>query len=230
MRLSLVIPCYNEAASLPGLLARCDEVTGAMDAEVIIVDNGSTDDTSAVLDRLLPEHPGCRLVRVVENRGYGHGIKAGLGAARGEILGWTHADLQTDPADVITGCHLFETHGENIFVKGRRYGRPPGDVVFTVGMSLFETILLLTPLWDINAQPNLFPRRFYESLEDPPDDFSLDLFFYCLAKRSGLAVHRFPVLFADRAHGESHWNVDWRGKWRFISRTVSFSFRLRQRL
>ena len=113
MRLSLVIPCYNEAASLPGLLARCDEVTGAMDAEVIIVDNGSTDDTSAVLDRLLPEHPGCRLVRVVENRGYGHGIKAGLGAARGEILGWTHADLQTDPAHTlgsILGYHKVRSY------------------------------------------------------------------------------------------------------------------------
>ncbi len=230
MRLSLVIPCYNEAANLPGLLARCHEVTSALDAEVIIVNNGSTDDTEVVLARLLPDYPGCRVVHVEENRGYGHGIVAGLTAASGEILGWTHADLQTDPADVIAGYRLFETQGDQIFVKGRRLGRPLADVFFTVGMSLFETGLLMTPLWDINAQPNLFSRAFFESLENPPEDFSLDLFFYVMAKRSGLVVHRFPVLFGERVHGQSHWNVDWRGKWRFISRTASFSFRLRRRV
>ena len=103
MMLSLVIPCYNEAANLPSLLERCKELAQRGSVEVILVDNGSTDDSPQVLARLLPAYPGCRTVRVEHNQGYGFGILAGLKAARGDILGWTHADMQTDPMDAAQG-------------------------------------------------------------------------------------------------------------------------------
>ena len=97
MKLSLVIPCYNEAANLPLLLERYKALTARSDAEVILVDNGSTDNSPDVLAALLPSYPGCRSVRVERNQGYGYGILQGLRAAQGEILAWTHADMQTDP-------------------------------------------------------------------------------------------------------------------------------------
>ena len=228
-RLSLVIPCYNEAANLPLLLERCQSVAAA-GVEVVLVDNGSTDESPAVLAALLPAHPGCRSVRVEKNRGYGFGILSGLRAASGQLLAWTHADMQTDPQDALRGLQLFDRYGDQLFVKGRRYGRPPADVAFTIGMSVFETALLTKPLWDINAQPTMFSRAFFETWASPPEDFSLDLFAYYQARRQGLAVRRFPVLFAKRAHGVSHWNVDWAAKRRFIRRTMAFSFELRRQL
>ncbi len=93
MKFSLVIPCYNEAANLPLLLDRCKELTRHGDVEVILVDNGSTDNSPEVLLGLLPRYPGCRSVRAEENEGYGFGVLTGLRAAHGEILGWTHADM-----------------------------------------------------------------------------------------------------------------------------------------
>lgn len=230
MRLSLVIPCYNESANLPLLLERCKEVTRQPGTEVVLVDNGSIDDSPVVLHELLPNYPGCRSVRVEQNQGYGYGILEGLRAASGEVLGWTHADMQADPQDALRGLAFFDQHGPNIFVKGRRYGRPLGDVVFTVGMSVFETMLLGKPMWDINAQPTMFSRAFFESWHEPPHDFSLDLFAYYQARRMGLAVHRFPVRFGERAHGVSHWNVNWAAKRKFIRRTVDFSLQLNKRL
>jgi glycosyltransferase involved in cell wall biosynthesis len=228
MKFSLVIPCYNEAANLPLLLDRCDRLVAIGDVEVVLVDNGSTDDSAAVLARLLPDHPGCRSIRVDRNQGYGFGILAGLAAARGEILGWTHADLQTDPFDAAAGLRLFEGGPHNVFVKGRRHGRPFGDVVFTFCMSVFETLLLRKPFWDINAQPTLFRRELFESWSDAPSGFALDLFAYFQARRSGAVVRRFPVLFGARAHGVSHWNVNWAAKRKFIQRTVEFSLQLRR--
>lgn len=228
MRFSLVIPCYNEADNLPLLLDRCKELARRGDVEVILVDNGSTDASPDVLRKLLPAYPGCRSVRVEKNQGYGFGIVEGLRVARGEILGWTHADLQTDPQDALAGLAIFDRHGSNVFVKGRRYGRPLADVAFTVGMSVFETLLLRTALWDINAQPTMFSRAFFESWREPPKDFSLDLYAYYQARRQGLAVHRFPVRFGERAHGVSHWNINWRAKRKFIRRTVDFSLELRK--
>lgn len=230
MRLSLVIPCYNEAANLPLLLDRCEEVTRRPDIEVVLVDNGSTDNSHAVLENLLPQYRGCRSIRVEKNQGYGFGILAGLRAAKGEILGWAHADMQTDPGDALRALTLFEKYGSDIFIKGRRYGRPMGDVAFTVGMSFFETVLLRQPLWDINAQPTMFSRTFFETWQDPPHDFSLDLYAYYQARCKRLKIHRFPVRFAERAHGVSHWNVDWAAKRKFIRRTVDFSLKLRKSL
>lgn len=230
MRFSLVIPCYNEAANLPLLLERCKDVAARPDVEVILVDNGSTDDSPQVLQTLLPQYPGCRSIRVEINQGYGFGIISGLKAASGSVLGWTHADLQTDPHDALRGFALFEKHGETIFVKGKRYGRPFMDVVFTIGMSFFETLLLSKPMWDINAQPTLFSRAFFDSWRSAPDDFSLDLFAYYQAQKQGMKIYRFPVKFGERAHGVSHWNVNWAAKRKFIRRTVDFSLQLKKNI
>lgn len=228
MKLSLVIPCYNEEANLPLLIPRCAEITKTGDIEVILVDNGSVDATPRLLAELLPHASGCRSVRVEKNQGYGFGILSGLYAAKGELLGWTHADMQTDPLDAQRGLALFEKYGRNIFVKGRRHGRPLADVFFTVGMSVFETALLRRSMWDINAQPTLFSRNFFETWREPPHDFSLDLYAYYQAKLAGLPVHRFSVHFSKRAHGLSRWNINWAAKRKFISRTASFSLELRR--
>jgi glycosyltransferase involved in cell wall biosynthesis len=230
MKFSLVIPCYNEAANLPLLLERCKEVVRKPGVEVVLVDNGSTDRSPEVFAALLPAYPGCRSVRVEKNQGYGFGILSGLKAAKGQILGWTHADMQTDPQDALRGLEFFDRHGTDIFVKGRRYGRPLADVAFTVGMSAFESVLLGQALVDINAQPTMFSRAFFDSWREPPHDFSLDLYAYYLARRQRLAVQRFPVLFGERAHGVSHWNVNWAAKRKFIRRTVEFSLQLRKSL
>jgi len=227
-KFSLIIPCYNEAANLPSVLDRCGSLADDGSIEVVLVDNGSTDDTPQILAALLPRFPGTTTVRVERNRGYGFGILSGLRVARGSVLGWTHADMQTDPRDVLRGLTLFDQFGSDSFVKGRRHGRPFADVFFTTGMSLFETILLGTPMWDINAQPTIFSRRFFDSWQNPPFDFSLDLYAYYCARKAGLGVHRFPVIFGQRAHGVSHWNVNWTRKREFIRRTVQFSLQLRK--
>lgn len=231
-RHSLVIPCYNEAANLPLLVARCRECFSGSDVEVVLVDNGSTDDSPNALKALLANDAQIRSVRVEKNQGYGFGIISGLAAARGAVLGWTHADMQTDPADFLKAAALFDAapNRENLFVKGRRRGRPPGDEIFTSGMAIFETLLLGRPLIDINAQPTVFHRSFFESWSAPPHDFSLDLYAYFQAKALGLEVKRFDVAFGERVHGSSHWNVNWKAKRKFIRRTIDFSFELRRRM
>ena len=223
--LSLVIPCYNEARGLPLLVDRCDAVFGGRgDVEVLLVDNGSTDPTPAMLPGLLADKPWLRTVRVEVNQGYGFGVLTGLRAARGRVIGWTHADGQTDPADALVGLEKFDgPDADRTFVKGARYGRPLVDKVFTWGMAAFETALLATPLWDINAQPTLMPRAFFDTWEDPPGDFSLDLYAYWKARRDGLVIERFPVHFGPRAFGDSSWNTGLAARARFIRRTVEFS-------
>lgn len=230
MFFSLIIPCFNEVKNIPLLLERCSALTHIDGIEVILVDNGSSDGTKNLLDSLLPLFPSCRAIFLDQNIGYGDGILQGLYSARGRVLGWTHADMQTDPHDVLNGLRFFEGSKNNIFVKGRRYGRPISDVFFTVGMSAFETILLRRKMWDINAQPTIFTREFFQTWNSPPNDFSLDLYAYYQARTQHLRVKRFPVKFGERAHGVSHWNFSLASKIKFIRRTLGYSFQLKRNI
>ena len=120
--LSLIIPCYNESKNLPLLLDRCAEIVKhKKDVEIIIVDNGSTDDTPVVLDDLALKYPFIIRTRVDNNQGYGNGILAGLDVAKNDILAWTHADMQADPSDILIGVKKFECSStpEELFVKGK---------------------------------------------------------------------------------------------------------------
>ena len=138
--------------------------------------------------------------------------------------------MQTDPQDFLLGIELFSQHGNDVFVKGVRFGRPLMDVFFTIGMSVFETILLRKKMWDINAQPTIFSRKFFESWQNPPHDFSLDLFAYYQARFSGIKMCRFPVFFGKRAYGVSKWNFSLASKYRFIKRTLTYSLDLYQKM
>ena len=227
MKLSIVVPCYNEEQNIPLILNRFGEIIEREDIEVILVDNGSTDDSALVLAELLPKYAFARTVRVEVNQGYGYGILQGLRQCRGEYIGWT---MQTDPGDILKALGIIEREQGLVFVKGNRKGRPLFDVFFTAGMSLFETFYLHTKLYDINAQPNIFPRVFFDEWKNPPYDFALDLYALYMARRKNLKVIRFPVLFPERIYGESKWNTGLKAKWKFIKRTMEFSVKLKKEL
>lgn len=231
MKLSIVIPCYNESKNIPLIFSRFGDVIERTDVEVVLVDNGSTDNSEEVINELLPKYSFARSVKVEKNQGYGFGILSGLKEAKGTYIGWTHADMQTDPKDVIKALDIIESQDEEmIYVKGDRKGRPFFDQFFTIGMSFFESVYLGKKLWDINAQPNIFHRRFYETWENPPFDFSLDLYTLFLARKREVKLIRFKVLFPERIHGSSSWNTGFKAKKKFIKRTLDFSKKLKKRL
>lgn len=229
--LSIVVPCYNEAASLPSLLEAFRLAGAGASYELIVVDNGSSDNTAAELDRLLPAYPFARAVKVETNRGYGFGILSGLGAAAGQAVGWIHADLQFDPAAVFQAARLYKEAGsKKIFVKGLRLGRPFTDRLFTAGMAVFETVLMSALLRDINGQPTLFDRSLLETWTSPPHDFSLDLYACVTARRAGFRVVRFEVENYARLHGVSSWNKGLGTRLALAWRTMAASLRLRAAL
>jgi glycosyltransferase involved in cell wall biosynthesis len=232
MKLSIIVPCYNEEKNIPLILEKFNEVINRDDIEVLLVNNGSTDNSKVTMDELVPNFSFARVVTVEVNQGYGFGISSGLKEAYGEFIGYTHADMQTDPADVLRALEIVEKQDnpKNCYVKGDRKGRAIFDQFFTMGMSAFETVYLGKKLWDINAQPNIFHRSFFEKLTNIPKDFSLDLYFLYTAQKLGLEVIRFDVVFPERIHGESSWNTGLASKWKFIKRTFDFSFKLKKEL
>jgi|TARA_B110000008_G_scaffold270392_1_gene300588 glycosyltransferase involved in cell wall biosynthesis len=229
MKLSIVIPCFNEALNLPSLIKKCDQLKELPHVEIIFVDNGSSDNSNAVLKQFLDGISNFYLVSLSENQGYGYGILNGLRKASGDILAWTHADMQTDPNDLLTGFEIFNANNnKNIFVKGRRKNRPLKDNIFTFGMSVFASVLFRKIMTDINAQPTMFTREFFNSWNNPPNDFSLDLYAFHRAKKNDLKILRFPVIFHNRYLGNSSWNIGFQSRYNFIKRTIRYILKLKQ--
>ena len=223
IKYSLVIPCYNESKNIIPLLEKIKFDFNPEIVELIIVDNGSTDDT-----QILKKYPFARSIRIPTNIGYGHGIFEGLKKAKGDIIGWTHADQQTDLKDALKGFDYFKTHNydKNLFVKGTRKGRNLVDSFFTLGMSFLSSLILNQNLWDINAQPNIFHKSFLKELKNPPTDFSFDLYILHKARRLNKIIKRFPVIFHKRIFGKSKWNLNFKSKFKFIIRNVNYIFKL----
>lgn len=230
--LSLVIPCYNEQDNISFIVSRLREVLkGRTDVEVLLVDNGSRDATGELIAREISGDLSLRLITVPVNRGYGYGIKAGLAQARGDILAWTHADMQTDPKDVLVALERFCAQPDDrVIVKGRRLNRRILETLLTFGMQLVATVALRTKLEDVNAQPKLFSRSFFAHYisSNAPDDFSLDLYLLYRAKTEGYRIVEVPVFFPDRIYGESKGGGSWRTRIKLIQRTFIYILELRR--
>jgi len=228
--LSIIIPCYNEELSIPKLIDNCLSIISD-DIEIIIVDNGSIDDTFKELNKSdIPNN--IMPIRIDKNIGYGNGIMSGLNRANGDVLSWTHADLQTDLSDIIRGytIHKKELLNKTCVVKGKRKKRNLFDAFFTFLMGLYCSILLGKWLYDINAQPKIFHRSFLEKFEKAPLDFSLDLYVLYFFSLNKINIKSIPVFFNKRQYGVSKGGGTLKGKFKLIKRTLSYIHHLKKSL
>lgn len=236
---SIILPCYNEEKNIPLIFNRFQEAIfraqPSIPFEILLVDNGSTDNSLQIIEEEIHRRQvDCfKIVKVKKNIGYGFGIVSGLSAASGDVLAWTHADMQTDPLDVFKAFAYYQEifsrqQGDYRFIiKGNRVNRSFGEWFFTLSMSILSSLLLTTLLYDINAQPKVFHRNLFNTLKNPPNDFSLDLYLLYKAKLNHYPIKTIDVLFNERIHGESHWASSFKSKYKTIMRTIKYIFALR---
>ena len=233
MKTSIIIPCYNEEKNLEKLVEefKINLIKEGYDIEVVLVNNGSQDNSAEIMKRLQAENDFIKIETVKENKGYGYGILRGLKVASGEFLGWLHADLQFSPKEITKAIEYLKQnkYQTDIFIKGKRCKRPFVDRMFTFGMSIYETLILHKTLWDINAQPTIFSREFMQELKNPPFDFSLDLYVYYIAKKKNMKIYRYKVIQHPRQEGESSWNNGIKSRIKLIKRVIGYSKKLKSR-
>jgi glycosyltransferase involved in cell wall biosynthesis len=207
---SIVLPCYNEADNIPLLLQRLQIFADRDDFELILVNNGSTDSTGQVIAAAIQSgrYPFLCSVTRKQNVGYGDGILQGLRAARGNVLAFSHADIQTPPEDVFKAFDMVargEVDLRRALIKGFRTNRSPDQEFFTRWLGRVVRMLLGVDIQDINGQPKVFSRAFLASLRNPPTDFSFDTYVLYRARLEGLEIRVFDVDFGERIHGLSKW-------------------------
>jgi glycosyltransferase involved in cell wall biosynthesis len=234
--LSVVVPCFNEAGNLHDLTKKFYLLTeNRPDIEVIFVDNGSTDSTPIVLANLLSQYKNSsfKSLRVEANLGYGYGLLKGLEVSQGQTLAWTHADLQTSPNDLLTAFDIYQRNkSQKIVVKGKRMNRRLIDRIFSQAMEAIVLLGLKVSLHEINAQPKMFSKSFYEKhlKNKAPYDFSIDLFLLIVAKKNNYSMIEIPVTFFDRSIGEAKGGGTWKTRLSLIFRTLIFIYKLRSKI
>lgn len=210
MNFSLVIPCYNEEENLPILIDKYKKFLKKPNNELIIVNNGSVDNTNNLL-RKLKKIKNIKSVQIKKNIGFGNGLKKGMFAAQGDILIYSHADLEVDPNDILKAIEIFKKKNKNnvLFIKGDRINKIKNNwsflaIFFSYSLTVLSTILFRQKLYDIHGMPVLFHKNLLKSINYFPNDFSIDLAIYLGAKKKNYKIIRFPVNFnkKKRIYGE----------------------------
>ena len=200
---SVVLPARNEAANLPGLLLACARVFASRfpNYELLVVDDGSSDDTAALVEKFGRDNPRLRLIRHPENLGYGAALRSGFAAARYPLIFFTDADGQFDPAEVDRLIpHLKETD----LVAGYRAIRRDPWPRRLLGW-LFSALCRWrfgVRLRDVNCAFKLFRRSLLEGAELQCSGALLNAELLAAAQSRGIVPVEVPVAHFPRRQGE----------------------------
>jgi polyisoprenyl-phosphate glycosyltransferase len=225
--LSLVMPCYNEEESVGVTVRRLVTVFAAAghDLELITVDNGSHDRTGEILARLAAEYPGVRPHRIEVNRGYGHGLLAGIPLARGHWVGFIPADGQIDAEDVVRLYECAADTNGNVVAKARRRFRMDGLQRKVVSVAYNLMIRILWPRLDsldVNGTPKILPRSALLEMRLESQGWFLDPEIMLKAHAMGMRVLEFNVFARMRGNGVSHVRAS--TCWEFFRNLLAFRF------
>lgn len=205
--LSLVIPLLNESKNVERVttdMINAFERDGVT-LQVVLVNNGSTDDTGAIIDRMSAEYHSLRTVHLKENQGYGGGILEGMAQGDGAHVGYTCGDGQISAEDHVAVFRKLSEGGYDICRVVRTVrGDGPWRVLITSVYHFFFPLFFGIRAKDINAHPKMYRRSSFEKLAISHRDWFIDAEALMKAHRLGYRVAEVPARFEARQHGRSN--------------------------
>lgn len=211
MKLSIIIPCYNEPETIGEIVRRVFAMTlpSGWEREVIVVDDGSDAQTVRALGAAQHAYPGLHLITRPKNGGKGAALKDGFKVATGDYLVVQDADLEYDPADIPKLLAPIIA-GEASVVFGSRqitHNNVPGRFYYYWGgrlVNAFFNFCFGTHLSDLTTCYKLFPRALVPALvEQPSNDFVFDAVeFSRVLAREPIAEVSIHYHARDAAHGK----------------------------
>ena len=218
MRVSFLVPAYNEASTIVEVLDRVSELE--VDKQIVVVDDGSTDGTGDLVEHWRDGRDDVVLVRK-QNGGKGWAVRAAIPHAQGDIAVIQDADLEYDPADVPALIEPIE-RGVADVVFGSRLsgGRPQRAYLFwhLLGnrfLSLLTNILFNTTLSDMETGYKAFRIEVLRSLDLRQDDFGVEPEITAKICKRKLRVYELPIAYYGRTYAEGK-KITWRDGFKAI--------------
>jgi dolichol-phosphate mannosyltransferase len=203
-RLSLILPAYNEEAGIRQAISEADAALSELvsDYEILVVDDGSSDRTGAIVKDMAEHRPRVRLLKHEYNRGYGAALRTGFDAARFERVAFTDADCQFHLADLARLLPLTDTHP--VAVGYRQDRKDPWRRRFlSWGYNLLVRCLLGTRVRDCDCALKVFRREALPALRPETDGFFVNTEMLTKARQRGYHVAEVGVRHRPRLHGDS---------------------------
>jgi hypothetical protein len=208
MKLSIVIPVYNEALTLAEILRRVREVP--LDKELIVVDDGSTDGSRRLLERIAA--PDLRVVLHDANRGKGAAIRTGFAHATGDAVVVQDADLEYSPQDLPRLFGLLERDEADV-VYGSRFKGTHRSFLFShyVGnqvLNFLTNLMFNSCLTDMETCYKMMKIDVLRQLDLESDGFDIEPEITAKVLRRGYRLVEVPITFVGRDYAEGK-KIDW---------------------
>jgi len=210
MKLSVVVPVYNERHTVLTIIERIRQVSG--DKEILIVDDGSTDGTEQQL-QALQGAPGITVIRHERNRGKGAALRTGFSQATGEILITQDADLEYWPEDYAAMVDLIQRGAADVVYGSRFLGRHR-VFLFThwVGnqlVNLMANLLFNSTLTDLETGLKAFRHEVIQEMQLTSNDFRIEVELTAKVCKRHYRLYEVPILYTGRSYAEGK-KITWR--------------------
>ncbi len=212
LRLSVIVPAYNEAGTVETVVRRLREVP--VNLEIIAVNDGSSDGTAAVLDRLHTEGLLDGVIHQPRNRGKGAAIRAGVAAARGHVIVAQDADLEYDPQELPRLLDPIRL-GKADAVYGSRFQSGPRRVLYfwhSLGnrfLTLLSNMLTDLNLSDMETCYKMVRADVFKALPLTSERFGIEVELTARLARAKLRIWEIPISYSGRTYAEGK-KIGWR--------------------
>jgi glycosyltransferase involved in cell wall biosynthesis len=204
MLISVIMPCYNEAATIPAILAKVRAVD--MEKQIIAVDDNSSDDTYAILCQEAAADPHMSVIRHPSNRGKGAAVRSGLARATGEIVIVQDADLEYDPEDYYELVKPIAEGRVNVVFGSRFLGRHTGmyfwNALGNKGLTFLTNFLFNCWISDMETCYKVMRTEIMRDLRLESNDFRLEPEIAAKVLKRGQRIYEVPVSYLGRTYEE----------------------------
>jgi glycosyltransferase involved in cell wall biosynthesis len=213
--ISVIVPVYNEARTVAAVIQRLLTIDLPAPREIIVVNDGSSDGTRAVLDGLLAD-PAVTIVHSDRNRGKGHAVRLGIARTRGTVIAIQDADLELDPAqlaDLVTP--VLQSQADVVYGSRFLQGHPDAPFMTIAGNRLLTAITNLlygSSLTDMETCYKVMRGDIARGLALSANRFDIEPEITARLLASGHTIVERPVRFEPRSKAAGK-KMRWRDGW-----------------
>ena len=229
--LSIILSSYNDSNIIDDICFDFQKFYDNYTFELILVNNGSTDNSKEVITKLSSKYKFVRFVNIDINEGYGNSIICGISLSKYNIIVYQNADFPSTVEDIFIGYDKFVGYGNNlnkIILKGESINKKE-DNIFKLIVKYLIKIGLGFEVDDLNCQPTIIHRSVYNKLVNAPLDNSFDIFLLYTSKIMGIKLMRYPVNYKSFIKNQNNYfnrfglelinikelfKISWKNRWR----------------